>query len=157
MNDVASLIPTRPSFEKLSSQSVEIHRATSGLHAYYPIHFEKKYFLELDAMFHVCVTSIRYQEIVVDALLLDPLLRRPLLDPITENSETSLSNHDSLTRTLFPERNQSPTGHSLDEDDNGLLDTSHKAILLTSSLRQRGSLQIRCSNQPSQGIWWGHL
>lgn len=101
MNDVAKLIPAQPNFEKLSTQSVEIHRATSGMHAYYPVRFEKKYFIELDAMFHVCVTAIRYKDICINDLILDTMLPKPLLDPILETSECNSSKPDSLSRSLF--------------------------------------------------------
>ena len=61
MTDIELLLPNPASFESVASQSIEFQRATTGIHQYYPIRFDKKHCVEVDAMVHACVTAIRYK------------------------------------------------------------------------------------------------
>jgi hypothetical protein len=103
MYDVVQLIPQSRGFEKITSQSLEMHRATSGVHAYYPIRFDRRHFVELDVMVHVGVTAVRFRDIVSGEVASVSKFDVALaLDPIAEVSENSHSlPQDSLSRTLF--------------------------------------------------------
>ena len=61
--DSQHIVPVNPTFIPVASQTLKIPQFASGLQEYYPIHFEKGSYVQLDMMLHLAATSIRIENI----------------------------------------------------------------------------------------------
>jgi len=59
-SDIEEIIPTVPKFSKIAMQVLQIPEVRSGVHSYFPIHFDRSSFVRLDAMVHVAATGVHF-------------------------------------------------------------------------------------------------
>ena len=61
--DPDNIVPANPTFTSVASQTLKIPQFLSGLQEYYPIHFDRGSYVQLDMMLHLAATAIRIENI----------------------------------------------------------------------------------------------
>lgn len=83
IEDIRNILPSAKEInhpQSIATQTIAIQRATSGVHQYFPVTFDRANFACVDCVFHCGVTSIRIQSIDKEELVNSNIISRQLSD-----------------------------------------------------------------------------
>ena len=116
--DPDNVVPENPTFTPIASQTLKIPQFSSGLQLYYPIHFERSSYVQLDMMVHLAATAIRIEHICFE-------------------EEEDISTTDNLSASSV-----STTGittvSTVGNDDNEVDNTSQTVFTVAGTVVRRG-------------------